>query len=190
MCTITKRSQPIEIPALTVGRQLGDNNYTEDHAGTGHSGNPDCRWRRIRPQIAEAMGMTLLPANAVLCQWCWTSLKNITKRNNHDQIRQRANTIVSQHVAQLPDQVVCSLAAVITHLLWLRGAAKRCVWTVARFRVRKDEQSVLQTDLDEAGARTGVGSFVTRGGAAGAMGGVMKSVLSWAVPRRKHEWCW
>eukprot|EP01046_Picozoa_sp_COSAG06_P044079 COSAG06_NODE_5881_length_3230_cov_2.068349_1_plen_355_part_10 len=102
-------------------------------------------------------------------------------RSKHDQIRQRADTIVSQHVSLLPDQVVCSLAAVITHLLWLRGAAQRCVWTVARFRVRKDEQSVIQTDLDEAGARTGVGSFVTCGGAAGAMGGVMNSVLSWAV---------
>jgi hypothetical protein len=60
------------------------------------------------------MGMTLLPANAVLCHWCWTSLDTLTKRSKHDQIRQRANTIVSQHVALLPDLVVCSLAAVIS----------------------------------------------------------------------------
>ena len=139
MCTITTRSQPTEIPALVLGRQLGDPAYTEDHAGTGHSGNPDWRWRSIRPTIAEAMGMTLLPANAVLCHWCWTSLDTLTKRSRHDQIRQRANTIVSQHVALLPDLVVCSLAAVITHLLWLRGTARRCVWTVARFRVRSFE---------------------------------------------------
>ena len=105
--------------------------------------------------------------------------KQSTTPNGAAKIRRRADDIVSAHVSMLPDQVVCALAAVITVMLWLRGSAQRCVWPVAHFRVGKDSDSTIQTDIEGVAGRPDVGAFVTHGGVAGAMAAIVKPVMLW-----------
>ena len=125
------------VDAVAIGRQLGDPKYYADHAGTGHSGSPDRRWRSIGSAIAETTGLHLLPPNAVLCQDCWGKSAMLTDgRDDRDaRTREHVDDVIRACVGLLPDQTAHSLAAVLTLQYWLAGTRQRAVWSAAGFRV-------------------------------------------------------